>query len=301
MGEGLLDCETGRQDESQPVKIIANELIDRDSTAAKDKYAAFADEQAAWIGRSRNIRSVVRAALSKRQYRAALRALTVCSDPVGLLRNYALGSGSYPCEVALRTPAGNTSLQVYGWHDLRTIHEIFLAEDYAIGRKAGVIVDYGSNIGVSAAYFLTRNPNNYCYLFEPAPTNIQRLNHNMKQFWGRYTLNECAVGIENCRIAFGVEDTGRYGGIGQQTGNYITVDCVDSHEVLEEIIEAHGKIDVLKIDVETMEKAIVERLSQSLASQIDLLLVEYRFKKNPLPATHVLSVQGTVSRFSRKA
>jgi FkbM family methyltransferase len=252
------------------------------------------------LTRSRNIHSVVRAALSKRQHRAALRALTVCSDPFGLLRSYALGSGSYPCEVALRTPAGIISLRVYGWHDLRTIHEIFLAEDYAIGRNAGVIVDYGSNIGVSAAYFLTRNPSNYCYLFEPVATNIQRLNHNMKPFQGRYTVKACALGIENCRIAFGVEDTGRYGGIGQQTGTYITVDCVDSNEVLERVIEAHGKIDVLKIDVETMEKAIVERLSHGIASRIDLLLVEHRFKKNPLPVTHVLSVQGTVSRFSLK-
>jgi FkbM family methyltransferase len=253
------------------------------------------------LARSRNIHSVVRAALSKRQHRAVLRALTVCSDPVGLLRDYALGSGSYPCEVALRTPAGNISLQVYSWHDLRTIHEIFLAEDYAIGRNAGVIVDYGSNIGVSAAYFLTRNPTNHCYLFEPVPTNLHRLNHNMEHFRGRYALNTCAVGIENCRIVFGVEDTGRYGGIGQQTGNYITVDCVDSNEILGGVIETHGKIGVLKIDVETMEEAIVEHLSQSLASRIDLLLVEYRFTKNPLPATHVLSVQGTVSRFSRKA
>jgi FkbM family methyltransferase len=253
------------------------------------------------LARKRNIHSLVRAALSKRQYRAVLRALTVCSDPVGLLRNYALGSGSYPGEVALRTPAGNISLQVYGWHDLRTIHEVFLAEDYAIGRKAAVIVDYGSNIGVSAAYFLTRNSNNYCYLFEPVPTNIRRLNHNMENFLGRFALNACAVGIENCRVIFGVEDTGRYGGIGQQTGNYITVDCVDSNEVLESVIESHGKIDVLKIDVETMEKPIIEHMSQRLASRIDLLLVEYRFNKNPLHETHVLSVQGTVSRFSLKA
>ncbi len=59
----------------------------------------------------------------------------------------------YPTSVELRTPIGQISLNLYSWHDARTIHEIFLVEDYHIGGSEKVIVDYGSNIGVSEAYF----------------------------------------------------------------------------------------------------------------------------------------------------
>jgi hypothetical protein len=76
-----LDCETGRQDESQPVKIIANELIDRDSAAAKDKYAAFADEQAAWLAFAGELQGFV-AAQTARGYKirtVTLKIAELCS------------------------------------------------------------------------------------------------------------------------------------------------------------------------------------------------------------------------------
>ena len=43
-------------------------------------------------------------------------------------------------------------------------------------------VDFGSNIGISALYFLTRNPSVQVYLFEPVPSNIERLRENLKGY-----------------------------------------------------------------------------------------------------------------------
>ncbi len=42
-------------------------------------------------------------------------------------------------------------------------------------RDISVVVDFGSNIGISALYFLTRNQDIKVYLFEPVPQNILRL------------------------------------------------------------------------------------------------------------------------------
>jgi FkbM family methyltransferase len=253
------------------------------------------------LQRQRTISRLVKALTSPRQYKAALKALQVCVEPFDFLKRYGLKSGDYPAQVFLQTPIGRIGLHLYSWHDARTIHEIFLAEDYYIDNNQSIIVDYGSNIGVSAAYFISRNEKSFIYLYEPVPKNIERLKINLQNFQGRYQLEEVAVGLSDGTVKFGIEDSGRYGGINLNTGREIEVECRDSNKLLADIIERHGKIDVLKIDVETMERALVEYLTPELASKIDLILVEARFEKNLLAATHTESVQGTITRYKRIA
>ena len=249
------------------------------------------------LQRRRGIVTLGRAIADGRQYRAVFEAFKNNRRPLDFLYRYATGRGSYPVPIPIRTPTGDISPVMHSWHDTRTIHEIFLAHDYCVDNGRKTIVDFGSNIGISASYFLSRNSGNYIYLFEPVPRNVESLKKNLTSFCGRYTLNEVAVGVGSGKVLFGVEETGRYGGIGLGTGNSITVDCVDSNEALQEIISKHGTIDVLKIDVETMEQAIVEHLTPALAAKIRLLLVEFRFQTNPLETTHRMSVNRTVSRF----
>jgi FkbM family methyltransferase len=246
--------------------------------------------------RRRNFRKVVRAAVQSRHYWAASRALILCSRPDEFLLRYVTGRGVYPCRSVLNTPIGRVSLTLHNWHDARTIHEIFLAEDYRIDRHAEIIVDYGSNIGLSAAYFLSRNATSYAYLFEPVPQNVERLRDNLRPFAGRFQLNEAAVGVRDGSVSFGIEETGRYGGVNLQTGQYLQVECRDSNRILQDIIDRHGRVDVLKIDVETLERAIVFHLTTELAAKIRLLFVECHFSTNPLRSTHTMTSYGTVSR-----
>ena len=253
------------------------------------------------LQRNRGLRSTARAIANPRQYIAAYQAVRQFPHPADFFRRYGNKGGAYPAEIAIRTPVGDIAPTLFSWHDAKTIHEIFLAGDYQIDNDRKVIVDFGSNIGISAAYFLTRNSDNFIYLFEPVPHNLERLRYNMRPFAGRYVLNERAVGLKNGIVRFGIEDTGRYGGVGLNTGREILVDCVNSNEVLEEIVRSRGHIDVLKIDVETMEQAIVAHLPLELARHITLLLVESRFAVNPLAETHRMTMQGTISRFELKA
>jgi FkbM family methyltransferase len=249
------------------------------------------------LSRERGVAKWLNAPFQQRHYRALLAAANVCPRPLDLLRRYATSSGDYPASIPLRTPVGQISLDIYSWHDARTIHEIFLVGDYRVEGAENVIVDYGSNIGISAAYFLSRNHHSFAYLFEPVPRNVDRLRNNLRRFEGRYHLDEIAVGLKNGKVQFGIEDTGRYGGINQSTGQNIEVDCRDSNQILAEVIAKHGKIDVLKVDVETMERALVEHLTPELASRIKLLFVEARFERNLLASTHKASTEGTVTRF----
>jgi FkbM family methyltransferase len=244
---------------------------------------------------------LARSLFQVRHYRAAIVALRIVRRPISFLMGYAFGAGKYPTTIEIKTPNGVISLDVRSWHDLRTIHEIFCAGDYRVDSCGEVIVDFGSNIGISAAYFLSRNPNSFIYLFEPLPTNVETLKVNMqRQFPGRYALEETAVGLEDGRLEFGWEATGRLGGLGMKTGKYISVDVRKSTDLLAQIIGMHGKIDVLKVDIETMEKEITESISIEQARRIHTIFVECPFEANPLLSTHDMKINGTVSCFVRR-
>jgi hypothetical protein len=106
-----------------------------------------------------------------------------------------------------------------------------------------------------------------------------------------------AVGLTSGAVDFGFEDSGRYGGVGVQTGRSIGVACRDANNVLGEILQEHGRIDVLKIDIETMERELVERLPPDARERIEKIYVESRFGTNPLSATHAHRQYGSIAQF----
>jgi FkbM family methyltransferase len=220
--------------------------------------------------------------------------------PINVYGRYLFQLGTYPYTVTVNTPAGKIRLNLYSHHDLLTVNEIFCRLDYRCTPDDKVIVDFGSNIGISATYFLTSSPQAYCYLFEPLPSNIDRLRRNLAPFEDRLSLSEIAVGLENGTVEFGWEESGRYGGVGLKTGNYISVPCVDSNQILHEILQQHKQIDILKVDIETLEEAVTSRISLDLARRIKKIYVEYKFQSNPLEKTHSFRQFGTVAQFTSK-
>lgn len=238
--------------------------------------------------------------LQRRHYTAARNMLRVYERPAHAFRSYVTGSGTYPGTVGVRTPQGRLDLNLYTWHDLLTVNEIFCRGDYLADSTDKVVVDFGSNIGISAAYFLSRGPDTFTYLFEPLPRNVERLHKNLSRFQGRYELQEVAVGIEEGEVSFGYEDTGRYGGIGAAFTDTLTVPCVDSRQVLSDVLDKHGAIDILKIDIEGFEVAVIDHISDDVAPKIRKLYVEEVFDGNPLERTHTMHQSGIVAQFNLK-
>jgi FkbM family methyltransferase len=189
---------------------------------------------------------------------------------------------------------------VYSPDDVLTVNEVFCRTDYIAKASDRVFVDFGSNIGISAAYFLSRGDQGFVHLFEPLPQNIERLKGNLRAFEGRYCLTEAAVGTANGTVAFGWEPTGRYGGIGKDTERQLAVPCLDSNEALASIIARHGSVDILKIDVEALERELTQRLPRETAQRIDRIYVENKFETNPLEATHRYTQYGSIARFARR-
>jgi len=218
-------------------------------------------------------------------------------DPIDFLARYLFKIGPYPSVQNLKYNNVRLNLTVYSWHDILTLNEIFFRRDYPIDDNDKVIIDFGSNIGISAAYFLSASDKSYCYLFEPLPMNVARLEKNLRGFDGRYKLERAAVDLTDGETNFGYESTGRYGGIGLDTGSYITVPCLDVARVVKEKIDQHGQIDVLKIDIESREQQILSAIPKSDWSKIKKVFVEYSFTSNPLNGSHKYVQRGSVAQF----
>ena len=218
------------------------------------------------------------ALFKKSFYIAFFNIFAYFKSPLKILIAYVFEVGSYPKNISVRTPLGLQCMTAFSHHDLITIIECFGKLDYKAPKSFSVVIDFGSNIGISALYFLTRNKCVKVYLFEPVPRNIERLKQNLKGFEERYELRECAVGIEDGCLDFACDDTGRYGGLikGGAIHFYqwdpkkiITVNVVSANKVLDEILSRHKCADILKIDVEGYENKILGSIKSEILSRID--------------------------------
>jgi FkbM family methyltransferase len=168
----------------------------------------------------------------------------------------------------VRTPAGIVAPTLFRHHDMWRMNEVFCRQDYGAYRSANVVVDIGSNIGISALFLLTRNASSRCWLFEPVPRNVERLRANLAGLENRYELRDAAVAEQEVRVPFGVEESGRYGGIEVATERSIEVDCVGINQGLEEVLGTHPIVDVLKIDTEGTELSSVRGIQRELLRQV---------------------------------
>lgn len=245
----------------------------------------------------RELKTIGKAALERRHYTAARNMVRMYESPAEMFRRYLTTNGVYPYTARVRTPLGPLDLQLYSPDDVRTVNEIFCRRDYDADANDKVVVDFGSNIGISAAYFLSRGTGVFAYLYEPLPLNIERLRRNLVRFSDRYQLTEVAVGPASGEVQFGWESTGRYGGVGATWDNTMTVQCLNSCDILDKVVATHGAIDVLKVDIETLEEAVVKGIPQSLAERIRKIYVEYEFTGNPLAGTHIHHQYGGIAQF----
>jgi FkbM family methyltransferase len=228
---------------------------------------------------------VAREALSGRNYAALWRMWRRYPRFQENLGRYFLGRGAYPYDCQVRTPGGLLAPTLYSTHDMWTMNEVFCRQDYAADPGARVVVDIGSNIGISALFFLTNSPSCQCWLFEPVPRNVERMRQNLRGYEGRFELRQVAVAEASGQVEFGVEDSGRYGGIRVKTGRSIEVACVGINDILEEVLGSAPTVDLLKIDTEGTELDIIRAVRPELLRRVRTayLEVEQRPASTPEP------------------
>jgi FkbM family methyltransferase len=189
-------------------------------------------------------------------------------------RRYFTGSGSYPYRCEVRTPQGVVAPRLFSYHDMLTVNEIFCREDYRVGSDLRVAVDIGSNIGISALYFLTRTPRARVWVYEPVPRNVRRLRSNLAGFEERWRIEDVAVADRDGVARFATESSGRYGSLERESSHSIQVRVRHINSVLREVLDSADEIDVLKLDTEGSEARILHAISPELLARVRVIYAE---------------------------
>lgn len=225
----------------------------------------------------RDLRRVVRAPLSRGHWRAlaGMPRAYPRGEVAGVAGRYLLGRGAWPWTCHVRTPIGAFPVELHRSDDLATVNEIFARLDYRAPHDLRVAVDVGANIGVASLYFLSRNATARSYCIEPDPKNVARLHRTLAPFAGRFTLHEVAAADEDGEATFYVEPSGRYGGFEQGwLEDSITVPTRSFVDLLDGVLAGEDRIDVLKVDTEGSEQALVSSIRPDQLDRIDRIYYE---------------------------
>ena len=155
---------------------------------------------------------------------------------------------------------------------LKTYDEIFVCEIYRFESISinPVIIDCGANIGISSLYFKTIYPNAKLIAFEPDVSLADIFQKNMVQNGvTNFTLHKAAVWTENGTISF--NNKGSEASSIDITGN-------SSFQVptvkLAAILAEYSSIDLLKIDIEGAEYAVIQDIANEL-NRVQNMFIEY--------------------------
>jgi FkbM family methyltransferase len=237
----------------------------------------------------RSVQFVARNIAEPAHYRALVNMARRYPRPLDAYSRYLFGRRSYPTRVAVRTPSGLVRPTLWSFHDMLTLNEIFCREDYGVGEPPPLVVDVGSNIGLSALYFLTRGPAVRCRLYEPVARNVERLRGNLQGFEARYAIEQVAIADFDGEARFRLDPFGRYGGLDQDGDEATTVRCRHIDGVLEDALAVADTIALLKVDVEGYESALLRAARPDLLARVELIYLEGVGTDLPAPDGFVAS------------
>lgn len=105
--------------------------------------------------------------------------------------------------VTIRAFGRTGEVHIMDGSDIAVLIEMFMDEEYAfpLSGDPEVIIDLGSNVGISVIYFKLRYPHARVYAFEPNPSAYERLVQNVRQFNDVKSF-ELAVGKEDGEVSF---------------------------------------------------------------------------------------------------
>ncbi len=148
-------------------------------------------------------------------------------------------------------------------------HEIFYQQAYNFkpASEQPVIIDCGSNVGLSVLYFKSIFPNSKILAFEADTAVFEYLKQNVAPQHPEVSLNQKAIWINNDGVKFQSEGSDG-GSIASDSG--AAVESVRLRDQLQQF----EKIDFLKIDIEGAESEVLNDCWDEL-SRVENLFFEY--------------------------
>ncbi len=147
-----------------------------------------------------------------------------------------------------------------------------------------IIIDCGSNVGISIIYFKQLYPEATVFGFEPDPGLFRNLRFNVDSFGFRdVTLSQSAIWVDDKGITFKREG-GHSGAIYE--GGYSGDDVVKvSTTHLADMLASMDNISMLKMDIEGAENEVIFDCSDQL-SKCDHIFIEYHSRADKPQKLH---------------
>jgi FkbM family methyltransferase len=208
-----------------------------------------------------------------------VRATRVFADPVALLSAYVRGAGLHGSVVRLRDGVEiETSSSAL---DPATLMVVLVREEYAPIPVGGLVVDVGGNIGAFALYAVRAGARRVL-TFEPSRDAYAVLRRNVQ----RNGLAERIVAERRAVVGRAGEDV--WFPTASSPANHIIDDPAALEAAraagsvervpttsLAEIVDAHGEIDLLKLDCEGAEYGIVAATPAAAWARVGSVRIEY--------------------------
>ena len=202
---------------------------------------------------------------------------------VAIPRWQALGLLFFPCSkkarsVRLRRHGREIFLRP-GTSDQDVLLKTFVFQElqipYGLSPSPRVIVDAGANIGLSTLWFSLHHPQARIIAIEPEPENFRLLQRNLAD---RPRIEARQAALWNRRASLRLQNQeaepwmvsvreGKAGGVPAVT--------------MEELVRRHGRIDILKLDIEGAEKELFSPARTPWLNRIGLLIVELHDRIRP--------------------
>lgn len=163
-------------------------------------------------------------------------------------------------------------------HDYQTAEEIFCGRIYEFGPDPDSVrrvVDLGGNVGYSCLFWCRKYPKARVIAFEPHPTHCRLLEWHMKEngYARRVELVEAAAGVRYEVANLSDKDDGSAIVEDTMSGS-LKVRVVDVFQAIPD-----GPIDVLKMDIEGSEYAILEDPRfEALAARTKCVMLEWHVR-----------------------
>lgn len=169
----------------------------------------------------------------------------------------------------------------YGWF-ANMWRAIFLSETYYFktDNAAPLILDIGSNIGMSVCYFKMLYPKSKILAFEPEPASFTLLKKNIEaNHFENVTLNQAAISADKDAVDFYQDTVGEASAVGSTLKNFLPPERTKAIKVkavrLSQLIKE--KVDLLKICAEGVEHEILKEAESGLGNvQRIFILVHQR-------------------------
>lgn len=233
---------------------------------------------------------------------ALINFFKVHRNPVQSILKEVFSLGKYPIKLFFNTPIGVKFATIYSADDFSTFNLIFCRKDYFISNRDRVILDIGSNIGLSTLYWLTRNNENIVYCYEPSSQNFKRLKKNLKEFKSRVFLRKEAVSNKNFRSFLKIEKTGVYNSLTlkiKKNNSYKLEKCKvsDINSCIKKIVLKHKKIDMIKVDNEGEERKTVSHINKKYWKYINCANIDGKIVSKYVPKNFKLTKRGSAQRY----